>query len=375
MAFGARKGTLGAAANSITNPFAATGSVAVVIGDLVVAVFAEQTNLTVTTVSDNLGHSYTALNAGTDAGAITGRGYYCRVTSAGTLTSIAAVATGSADNVAAAAVVIEGPFQAAPLDANPANITSDAASPFTCPATGTLAQATEVVIAWGAANYGTVWTATAPNSLAVDRASQSVAKVAIGNQTVAATTSVVPVFAAAGNPTQAILATASFKADLTLALAAGLFTEADTFHAATVTRGAVDLAAPLYSAAAAFFLPTVGATYPLTPPLLSEADTFYSPTVDALAGAGLNPLLYVDADTFFGPVVAATVALSPALFAEADAFFSATIAPGAVGLAPALHGNANTFYAAAVDDGSALAETHVPSAGFLTKMGRLWLRS
>ncbi len=70
-----------------------------------------------------------------------------------------------------------------------------------------------MVIGWGTANYGTVWTATSPNLLAIDQASQSVAKCAIGYQLTAATTAVIPEFAAAGNPSNAILGTASFMMD------------------------------------------------------------------------------------------------------------------------------------------------------------------
>src|SRR5215211_5595091 len=105
MAFGDLKGTLVVNANSITNPIAAAGSVAVNIGDLVYAVFAEQLTVTVTTVSDNLGNTYTATAAGTDAGTSTGRAYWSRVTVAGTLTSVSAVATASGNNVAAIAGV------------------------------------------------------------------------------------------------------------------------------------------------------------------------------------------------------------------------------------------------------------------------------
>lgn len=213
MAFGGLKGTLQNAANSITNPFAVTGSVAVVQGDLAFAVFAEQTSLTVGTVTDNLGHTYTAISAGTTSGTATCRAYYTRIVTAGTLTSISATATASTDNVAGVGAVIEGPFRAPPIDKNIAQITTDVTSPFTAPATGTLTQAEEVIIAWGTANYGTVWAATSPNLLAVDQASQSVAKAALGYQAVNSTSTVSPEFTAAGNPSNAILGTASFMRD------------------------------------------------------------------------------------------------------------------------------------------------------------------
>jgi hypothetical protein len=65
MAFGGLKGTLVGGNNSIPNPLPATGSVAVVVGDLVVALCTQQTALTVTAAADNLGNTYAAQNAGT----------------------------------------------------------------------------------------------------------------------------------------------------------------------------------------------------------------------------------------------------------------------------------------------------------------------
>src|SRR3990167_9155524 len=220
MAFGGLKGTLSKAANSITNPTDATGSVVVAIGDLVYAVVGEQIGVTATAVTDDLGNSYAALQAGTDAGTSTGRAFYSRVTAAGTLTVCHVAATGSTQNVAIVVAVIEGPFVVSPLDANPTQISSDITSPFTCPATGTLAQATEVVMAWGVGTGSTVWAATSPNLLALNLATQSVLKVAVGYQAVAATTSVSPAFTAAANPNDAVLGTSSFKGLATDALLA-----------------------------------------------------------------------------------------------------------------------------------------------------------
>jgi hypothetical protein len=219
MAFGAlRAGTvLSGSANSITNPFAVTGSQDVAVGDLVVAVFAEQTALTVTTVTDNLGNTYVAQNAGTDAGTITGRAYYARVTMPGTLTSVSAVATASGDNVAAVAAAFEGPFITSPLDANPANNNNtDNASPFTCPSTGVLAQAAELVVAWMSGQAGTTWLATSPNLKAADAVSQSVSTVILGYQVVAATTAVAPAFTGT-NPSVSVQGTMSFKQDTAFA--------------------------------------------------------------------------------------------------------------------------------------------------------------
>jgi hypothetical protein len=200
---------------SITNPLTVSGSCTVSVGDLIIAVLAQQTALTVTAVSDNLGNTYTAQNAGTDAGNITGRMFYSRVTNAGTLTSVSFTTTASTNDAAAGAVMFEGPFLTSPLDANPANSTADITSPFSFPATGTLAQTDELVVAWAAA-VGTVtsgWTATSPLRKH-DSPSVANAGAFIGSYVVAATTTTTPE-ATGTNPTQDVLGTATFKKDTT----------------------------------------------------------------------------------------------------------------------------------------------------------------
>ncbi len=219
MAFGTVTGTFTVAANSITNPtdlVLATGSAVVHTGDLVYVAAGQQTANTTGTVTDNLGNVYTQTQNGTLSGtSVSGHAYYSRVTVAGTITVIHVAATGSTANAAMAAVLIDGPFITSPLDANPTNITSDVASPFTCPLTGTLAQAAEVVIAWGVSTGATVWAATSPNLLATQIASQSVLETVIGTQVVAATTSIAPEFTSTGTPvTAAVLGVSSFKQDL-----------------------------------------------------------------------------------------------------------------------------------------------------------------
>lgn len=211
MAFGDVRGTLSGNSANITNPFAATGSVAgVSVGDLVFSLLAQQTNLTVTACADNLGNTYSAQNAGTDAGSITGRAFWSYVTNAGTLTSVSATTTASANNVAFVAVVFEGPFDPSPLDANPANAT-DGSSPYTCPSTGTLSQPDELIVAWYASNLDTNFSATSPLTMRVQAVNSSNTRGGIGSQVVASTSAVAPAFTHGTNDT-VILGTASFKA-------------------------------------------------------------------------------------------------------------------------------------------------------------------
>lgn len=191
-----------------SNPLS-IGPIAVSVNDLVYALFIEATSRTVTTVTDNLGNTYTALNAGTDAGNITARAYYSRVTVAGTLTTVTFAATSSGNDIIEFAAVFEGPFAASPLDQNPANVTSDITSPFSCPPTGVLVQSAELVVAWGATLI-TELNPVAPMSNVDSNESGSMGG-AIASKVVASTTTTTPSFTAVANPTQAILGTSTFK--------------------------------------------------------------------------------------------------------------------------------------------------------------------
>ena len=208
MAQGDLKGTLKATAASITNPFDATGSVSVAVGDLVFGTISEQTSLTATAATDNLGNTYAAVNAGTDAGNVAIRSFYARVTVAGTLTAVHFAATGSTNDVSCVADAFEGPFEVSPLDANPTN-TTDATTPFTCPATGTLAQASELIvsaIALGGNQSGLAADSPFTTGGVANRNNTTTAH---GYRKVAATTTVTPSFS--GVSATAAQTTASFK--------------------------------------------------------------------------------------------------------------------------------------------------------------------
>lgn len=216
MAFGDQKGTLTGNAGSITNPFSATGSVVVAVGDLIFALITERGANTTTACADNLGNTYTAQNAGTLATNAAGRAFYSRVTVAGTLTSVNFTTTASSDDVAAMAAVFEGNFTSPPIDANPANVTT-AGSPFSCPASGTLAQASELVVSWMAcANGKTDILATSPSTLSLNTASGTGANTiggAIARRVVSATTTITPQFTAVSGASSGgnVQGTASFK--------------------------------------------------------------------------------------------------------------------------------------------------------------------
>jgi len=209
MAQGDLLGTLSANTSDITNPFPATGSVAVSVGDLVYVVIGEASNLTVTAVTDNLGNSYSAITAGRDSGGCTGRAFYSRVSAAGTITSVSATCSASTDNGVIIAAVFQGPYASSPLDAAPADV-EDTTGSFSCPATGVLAQANETVACYMVWDTNDTQTATAPNIKALQVTAGTGLGAAVGYQTVSSTASVTPVWT--GNiDLDDVLGTASFK--------------------------------------------------------------------------------------------------------------------------------------------------------------------
>lgn len=345
-------GTLQVNANSITTSFSATGSVAVSVGDLVISVVCQQTNLTVTGVTDNLGNTYTAQNAGTDAGAVTGRAFYSIVTTGGTLTSVTAACTGSTNDGVHIVAAFKGVFSA--IDKNIANITSDVTSPFTCPSTGTLTQADEIVISWGVANHGTSWSTSSPSLQAIQLANSTTIKAAINYRVVAATSAISPAFTAGSNPTQAVLGTFTFSmaTSATQNLTPNLFTNSQSFYGPTITTGAVDLAPSLVTNNQTFYGPTVVNLNTVTPSLVTNGQTFYAATVTA-GEVTLTPSLFTNTQTFFGPTVTAgEVTLSPSLYTNAQTFYGPVVSQGGVILVPDLLTNTQTFYGPTVTRGA-----------------------
>ena len=222
MAFGDVRGTLTGGNNSIPASFATTaGSISVSVGDLILTVVGQQTNLTVTACGDNLhgGSTHTAVNAGTDSGTVTGRAFWHRVTTAGTLTTVTAVCSSSTNDGSISVVVLEGPFRASPLDANPANV-QDTTTPFTGPATGTLSQADEYIAAFYAKDVNTVFTASSPNVIRVNQQQSANICTGIGGYVVSATTTQSPAWTGGGAVSSDVLITASFRKDTGIAVGA-----------------------------------------------------------------------------------------------------------------------------------------------------------
>lgn len=217
MAFGSLIGTFSAILGSITASTNATvigGAKAVIVGDLVVGVLAEQTSVTVTGAFDNLGNTYTALQAGTDAGNSTGRAFYSRVSAAGNLGTVSFTCSASAHDVVAVGGIWSGPFLPSLLDKNPTQTTGDVVSPFQTPASGALAFSSEVIVGWIAASgVSSAYTAVSPMLLVADLASSNNVKSSLGYQVATATTTQTFGFNGAA-PTDDVLGIMSFAQDV-----------------------------------------------------------------------------------------------------------------------------------------------------------------
>jgi hypothetical protein len=208
-------GILSGSTASITNPMPANvgGAFTVSVDDLIVAAIAEQTTITATAVTDNLGNTYSAVSAGVDAGTATQRVFYSTVTTGGSVTAVNFTATASGNDAAVIAFGVKGPFRATAtvLDAAPAPDTTDVTSPFTFPATGTLAQADEAVVTFFSFLTGAPTIPTSPQTLIIRVSPSANIGLAAGIQVVSSTSTVTPQWTAGVNPSQVVLGTYSFE--------------------------------------------------------------------------------------------------------------------------------------------------------------------
>jgi len=238
MAAGTLRGADTVAATSGTSPTAVTISptIAVVAGDLIFVAAGQLTNLQITAASDNLGNTYSSAGTAGDAGSATVAGFYSIVTVPGTLTQVSVTGKSTTANDHAIVVcVYEGVFSA--VDKTIATA-SDNATPFNCPATGTLAQADELVIGYGAGSATTsfgVLSATSPMVLDAQDAFTAAASIrtAVASKVVASTTTTTPVFSATATGTvNGQWGTATFKIQ-----AAATYNESVTETAAATESG------------------------------------------------------------------------------------------------------------------------------------------
>ena len=129
----------------------------------------------------------------------------------------------------------------------------------------------------------------------------------------------------------------------------------DDFEFGTVSYSLVP---SLYTDADTFYAATVGATYSLTPALYSDADTFYAAT--ASSSLALTPSLYADADTFYTHTASASYSLLPLRYNDADIFYGHYVATPVEGLLPSLLVNVIAFYTPSVIRGHGY-KANIPS--------------
>jgi hypothetical protein len=211
MAFGGFKGSFTGSSGNIGTSLAATGSVAVVAGDLVFGVLFESNGMSMSACADNLGNTYT-LFAGTDAGLATAVCAYATVTKPGTLTTITATTNGGVNDGVFDCIVMEGPFDLSPADKHPTDISNDITTPYLSAATGTLSMPQQVVIAWASSGGAAVWAVASPFTLQSQHAIASTGSVRLATQTVSSTASVAAASWTGTAAADDVLGIASFKA-------------------------------------------------------------------------------------------------------------------------------------------------------------------
>lgn len=210
MAVGDTRGTLFTTLGSMTSPITVGGTspdqqAPVSVGDLIYVVAAEQgtstdlSNVADTStlvgandIHDNLGNQYKGLTFSSNT-LISGRAFYSIATVAGQLNAISvSTGQGNTNDTAIAAVVFQGPFIG--HDAWPSN-NVDTTSPFTTNVSGTLAQASELVVWWAAVlgNPSNWASLGSPDNLRI-KIGIANAGVAIAGRMVSSTTSVAQSF-------------------------------------------------------------------------------------------------------------------------------------------------------------------------------------
>lgn len=209
---------------SSTNPgtsLATSTGAAVLWGNLAVVCFGiRSTTATIgaTSIVDNLGNEW-KLIAQTDGGTTANKSvWYSLIRTSGTMTVTVSWPNSVTSDAAVCVVVYAGPFTTSPLDKQPADL-NDAVSPYDCPASGTLSQAAELIIATGCNGNGITYVATSPNVIAKQAGGTgaNTESCVIGSWVVAATTTVAPQFTS-GTNTNGNFGTATFMQGITPSL-------------------------------------------------------------------------------------------------------------------------------------------------------------
>lgn len=203
---GTAKNTSTSSVTSLSTSTALT----VAVGDLVFVSFYGHASITSCTISDNLRNTWTALTSSTAEGDLYAA--FTVVTTAGSMTPSATITSAAvAKIISAVQYRATAGFVSSPLDVNPSVTSSTSTGTVSGPATGTLAQASELLV-----GYCGQLTTTAPASLVfgtddvTDTAGSGSDKVgaSIAHETVSATSSVTQQWTMAAG---SVMGVASFK--------------------------------------------------------------------------------------------------------------------------------------------------------------------
>jgi hypothetical protein len=108
---------------------------------------------------------------------------------------------------------------------------------------------------------------------------------------------------------------------------------------------------------------TGGGGQTLTATIYSDGDTFGAASITTGA-VGLAPTLFADADSFGAAAVTrGAVSLAPTIYADGDTFGAATVGSGAVTLTATLFADGDSFGAAVVTGGEPVAPAGSPGGG------------
>lgn len=206
MPFGSRLGSASNITSSGGTSISTSTSLTVSVGDLVFVAFGSKASPTTVTFSDNLGNTWTSLTSNSTSACLFAA--YTVVTVAGSMTPTATYASQTLETVILAAQY-SGPFTSPALDTNPPCDTGTVAGGVAGPATGTLAQANELIISYASSLSATVPTAGAGFTLDIGQGGGSGSNKCNGgieSQVVSSTASVAPTWG-----TTLKIGTASFK--------------------------------------------------------------------------------------------------------------------------------------------------------------------
>lgn len=140
---------------------------------------------------------------------------------------------------------------------------------------------------------------------------------------------------------------------------ASRYNNTNTFYSATITTGAVTLSASRFNNSNTFYAATVSTVSPtqnVVVNLFSNTNTFYSPKIKETIYANV----YNNSNVFYGGTVTGANAVSVNLYTNNNVFYNATVAVGFATqtIQPVRFNNATVFYSALVTAEAPLSKSY-----------------